>query len=79
MHCFNPIQILKSNLDQGCLKYFITNAIVEVGMNVRRTPPTKDEVLDYLFSKNRYDPEAIYLAKRISPMILRYLAQRKKG
>lgn len=72
MQNFHPFRNFERSRDAGQLHDFILDAIQEL-KEESGMAPTKDEVLDQLFSRERNDPEAQYLAKRLSPMILRYL------
>jgi hypothetical protein len=54
--------------DKDILISMLIHAIVELEERLRRNP-TKNEVLDYLFSKERDDFEALALSKKLSRIL----------
>lgn len=54
--------------DQDFLVSMLIYAILETETKLRR-PPTKEEILDHLFSKARSDPEARELERRLDRLL----------
>lgn len=70
----HPIEILRWGLDHGILKELIQDGIAEAFYKHGRRP-NKSEVLDAIFTSDRHDPEAVYLAKRLDAMLDRILKE----
>lgn len=64
--------------NQQKLTLLLEEAIGEARARHRRDV-SPEEVLDHLFSRNRQDPEACFLEKRLKPQLKRLLGESAKA